>query len=583
MCSLPPRNGVKMNGGARRFAIGALVGLMSSCGAPGSSPAPPAPSHELPAPDLRSPALGYMSGSVHAPSDHPVRSPLRPIFRWERVPGAEHYELQLDDSCVPGRRSGCDFASPELVERVTDRTVFRPLSDLPVEMSPPVGRRYYWRVRACVSRRCSAWSSVRYLLVGRSVNDFDGDGYGDIARGATAWVPEEWRQQQGHPPGRIYVYRGGDSGPVTEPAVVLDSPAEGHRPDSGYFGSVLTPGDMDGDGFSDLVARGMGAGIGLVLYRGSASGLRRTPHVLGSAAVQWEAFSSGGDVDGDGWPDIVASGVVGGVARVLVFSGHPEMGPEAVAELSPPSSARRFGSQLSVGDLDGDGRAEVVVDTNPSADCSTPSQYHIYSISTDGSGGEEPAGTFPFPLRVSDGCHVRFREASIADLNGDGYLDFVTGAIRSRGERVHPFTFIYVGGSGLGSERPSRTVTDSVPAVYLGWSTGDFDGDGLHELLLARRVVGPMLWADMVVWDAVVAESQAGLELPSDGRVAGLGDVDGDGKDELFHETYRPDRWGEGDLESSDILILDVSRSGVREIGRLPGGGEYGESADFPQ
>src|SRR5437868_6540558 len=62
---------------------------------------------------LLRPMRGAYTGSLHAPT---ALSTLRPTFTWAAVApscGAVSYQIQADDSCVPGALDTCSFASPE--------------------------------------------------------------------------------------------------------------------------------------------------------------------------------------------------------------------------------------------------------------------------------------------------------------------------------------------------------------------------------------------------------------------------------------------------------------------------------------
>src|SRR5262249_960705 len=115
-------------------------------------------------PILTRPFAGDYTGSFRA--DASLHT-LLPTFKWTAATpdtcGAVIYQIQLDDSCTPGALSSCAFASPEVDPTVTTNS-FQPSADLPVQTTQPVGRRYYWRVRACdAAKICSSWSSVRYV------------------------------------------------------------------------------------------------------------------------------------------------------------------------------------------------------------------------------------------------------------------------------------------------------------------------------------------------------------------------------------------------------------------------------------
>src|SRR5690606_24010913 len=125
------------------------------------------------APTLLAPANGAFTGSVWADGA------LRPRFRWHPVANASSYELQVEDTCPVIELGNCGFPSPEVSEVGLTAGDFQLAVPLPVSTTVPVGRRYYWRVRACNIAGCSDWSATRYLNVGRLGNDFNGDGYAD--------------------------------------------------------------------------------------------------------------------------------------------------------------------------------------------------------------------------------------------------------------------------------------------------------------------------------------------------------------------------------------------------------------------
>ena len=182
---------------------------------------------------------GFRTGSVHGADN----GTLRPTFEWDAATGATDYQIQIDDSCTSPGFAECAFDSPELDER-TATTVFRPTTNLPVSMTAPVGRRYYWRVRGCRGDVCGEWSAVMYLNVGRTECDLNGDGYADfVPIDDEVSVDVHW----GLPSGGYSMTRAWSSRS-------LGLTGEVGAPGSGSFPlSASCAGDIDGDGRADLV------------------------------------------------------------------------------------------------------------------------------------------------------------------------------------------------------------------------------------------------------------------------------------------------------------------------------------------
>ena len=220
---------------------------MVSCGGDDCDDANPAvyPGAPLTAPRPLRPQNGARTGSPHAA---PAVGTLRPTFRWLGTGdclGATSYELEMDDSCETPGFASCAFLSAELAVTGLAVTSYQPAADLPISVMAPVGRRYYWRIRACRGATCSEWSAVRYLDVGRAPGDLNGDGYSDLVVGSYLRDIFIWSE------GAAFVYYGSATGIAETPSVELANP------DPSLFyafgGQIESAGDLNADGFCDLV------------------------------------------------------------------------------------------------------------------------------------------------------------------------------------------------------------------------------------------------------------------------------------------------------------------------------------------
>ena len=154
----------------------------------------------------------------------------------------------------------------------------------------------------------------------------NGDGYSDVIIGAYSYDNGQSNE------GRAYVYHGSSAGLQASPAWT----AESDQADADFGFSVATAGDVNGDGYSDVIVgsiaftNGQSAEGRAFVYHGSSSGL--SPAASWTAeSDQAQAFfgwsvSTAGDVNGDGYADVIVGAVSydGGQAdegRAYVYQG----------------------------------------------------------------------------------------------------------------------------------------------------------------------------------------------------------------------------------------------------------------------
>jgi hypothetical protein len=134
--------------------------------------------------------------------------------------------------------------------------------------------------------------------------DVNGDGYSDalvLATGTNA----------------ISVFLGGSGGLATSPATTLMGP--GGAP----FTAVAYAGDVNGDGFADVVATST-ATTTAFLYLGSSGGLAANPVAMPTmivGSVFGAAAAGGSDVNRDGFADVIIG--ASGNAQAFVYLGGP--------------------------------------------------------------------------------------------------------------------------------------------------------------------------------------------------------------------------------------------------------------------
>lgn len=207
------------------------------------------------------------------------------------------------------------------------------------------------------------------LGAGVALGDLDADGYSDVIVGSSSPV--------GIGSGRVEVYYGGPGGLAGTPGLVIH-PA---GPNPSFGQTVVSLGDVNADGICDL---GVGAplenGTGhAYVYEGTRGRSQSGVPIFHRAGTQaggrfGEAMAGGGDLDGDGWGDLVFGepGWDGGQVdegRLHVHYGAPEL-PEAIAGFTfePDLLGAELGASFApLLDVNRDGFADLVAGAPGSA------------------------------------------------------------------------------------------------------------------------------------------------------------------------------------------------------------------------
>ena len=353
----------------------------------------------------------------------------------------------------------------------------------------------------------SAWDAgwIGFGMGMAAAGDLDGDGYGDLAIGATGGG-----DSTGSSAGAVLLFSGSPIGVDPSEQVRLHPQDPGSYVDNVFGGSVGAAGDIDADGFDDLIVgawnyyrddESIGAAY---LYFGSTSGLSPASEVLllRSDATNYDDFgfevAGGRDLDGDGIQDVVVSCADGDItsggweyrfwcSTIYVYPGGTramdEVEPIALraTDISSEEELEDYAHDIALpGDIDGDGYEDLL--------SSAENRAYMYYGSAEGptveseqrieAQGEDSPNTF---AEVVTG---------VGDLDGDGFQDI---GIQCLWIGTRSATCLYFGSAG-GVELSSERIIESPVAPLgenFGWGlagVGDVNGDGRSDFLVGANI-----------------------------------------------------------------------------------------------
>jgi len=335
-----------------------------------------------------------------------------------------------------------------------------------------------------------------------SAGDVNADGYSDIIVGCQYFTNGESSE------GGAFVYHGSASGINTTIRTQLES-----NQLNGLLGySVASAGDVNGDGYSDVMvgARGFDNGQtdegAAFVYHGSASGITTTIQTqLESNQVNYYfgwCVSSAGDVNGDGYSDVIVgawgydNGQTDEGAAFVYHGSSSGINSTVQAQFESNQLNAHMGWTLSsAGDLNGDGYSDIVIGifalANPEAN---EGGVRVYHGSASGVTSTLQAQIESNQLNAYMGTSV----ASAGDVNGDGFSDIIVGAeIYDNGQTDEGVAFVYLGNNGGGKRNNIRLYnTDlSTPIQQSNHNNPNLFGAGLFiKSPLGGQVKGKLLW-----------------------------------------------------------------------------------------
>ena len=342
--------------------------------------------------------------------------------------------------------------------------------------------------------------------------DVNGDGYDDVIVGAF------WYDNPEIDEGAAFVFLGSASGIADGSPATAHAQLEADQAGAEMGVNVAGAGDVDGDGYDDVIvgawhydAGQTDEGIALV-YLGSASGIADGTPATAHAQIESDqtnaqlgiSVDSAGDVNNDGYGDVIVGahfydgglseegaafvflGSAGGIVGTTPATAH--------AQLESDQAGAWMGVNVGgAGDVDGDGYDDVIVGARLyDAGQTDEGAAFVFLGSASGIADATPATAHAQLEGDQASAWMGYSVDGAGDFDGDGYDDVIVGAGRyDAGQTNEGAAFVFLGGpSGISNASPATAYVCFEPdqaTAFMGASVsgaGDVNGDGSSDVVV---------------------------------------------------------------------------------------------------
>ena len=421
----------------------------------------------------------------------------------------------------------------------------------------------------------ATWNGSGTETLGSAVTtgDFNNDGKSDIAVGAA---------YHGSGVGEVYVYYGTATVPSSTPDVTLTVPSG-----AGLFGYALHAADVNGDGLDDLLvgspyATTAATQDGAVwIFYGAAYGLPVTTSTkvtgTGAANNYFGCSVSSGDINGDGYDDVIIGeyGYSSENGRAWIYAGSSSgISTSSFRTITGPNASSRYGWAVSAcGSASSDAYSELVI--GAPAYSSNKGRAYLFT------GSASFFTTTPAVTTVytgTDGYQFGYALTLERDFNGDAYEDMVIGAPTGTASTFGRVYYYQSSGTAMATGKTSSFDGPSAYS-YFGASLAaipDTDDDGYNELLVGGWTVAlpgtATLYDGSSVGLATSGRSTtfAGTGTDALGMAVGGGDVNGDGNGDILFGSPGANTY-------AGKLVLEYGGADVDNDGWVVNGSGYQE------
>jgi len=293
--------------------------------------------------------------------------------------------------------------------------------------------------------------------------------------------------------------------------------------------AVSEAGDVNGDGYDDIIIGLSNNGDIAYIFLGGVQMDSIADVVLietSKLSTFGSTVSTAGDVNGDGYSDVIVGNHL--EMKAYIYFGGPEMNNVAdiiLVDRSPRSS--EFGDRVSdAGVVNGDGYSDVIVGA-PLHDDGYGRAYIYFG----GSAMDTASDIVLTGLTSSDG--FGYEVSCAGDINRDGFSDVIVGAII-----YNSFTgraYIFLGGLAM-NNTADVILKGSSPENYFGYTLDgvDINGDGYSDVIVGGRYENfANIYKGGVSMDSTVDFIFTGIGYFGQ-SVSGAGDINGDGNSDFL-------------------------------------------------
>ena len=389
----------------------------------------------------------------------------------------------------------------------------------------------------------------RFGISVSKAGDFNNDGFDDVIVGTRTFTPT----------GKAYIFFGGSSMDNLADVVIENTGSS----DVAFGSCVSDGGDINNDGYDDVIVGSYG---NVFIYLGNSMNENTADFIL-TAENSNDAFGSSvskaGDVNGDGYTDVVigAPGYNSNRGKAYIYLGGVLMDNISDLEINRSDSSYYFATSVSdAGDVNGDGYGDVIISA-VTYNSSTGRSYIYF--------GGVVLNNIPDVTLTGENTNNFFGHSlsEAGDVNGDGYDDVIVGADGYNTNTGK--AYVYFGGISMNNNADLFMTDENTSQYYgysvVG--AGDMNGDGYDDLTVGSPFFNSNTGRVYVYTNTMTGTDISDVTL-SDGSyynyygysVSDAGDVNGDGySDVIVGSPNFNSRTGRAYIYFGGVLMNNVA------------------------